>query len=43
MICHAEHTFVYSQVLLYFLMQETKGSHLMKRLSQEIVKCAFDK
>ncbi|CAG7833536.1 unnamed protein product [Allacma fusca] len=40
MICHAEHTFVYSQVLLHVLMQESRGAHLMKRLCQEIIKQA---
>ncbi|XP_059476504.1 negative elongation factor D [Neocloeon triangulifer] len=40
MVCHGQHTFVYSQVLLQVLAQEAKGGSNMKRLSQEITKCA---
>ncbi|XP_063235965.1 negative elongation factor D [Bacillus rossius redtenbacheri] len=40
MVCHGQHTYVYSQVLLHVLAQETKGGANMKRLSQEITKCA---
>ncbi|KAF4519090.1 hypothetical protein B566_EDAN001682 [Ephemera danica] len=40
MVCHGQHTFVYSQVLLQVLSQEAKGGSNMKRLSQEITKCA---
>ncbi|KAK6627541.1 beta ketoadipyl CoA thiolase, th1 [Polyplax serrata] len=40
MVCHGQHTYVYSQVLLQVLSQEQKGGSNMKRLSQEIIKCA---
>lgn len=40
MVCHGQHTYVYSQVLLQVLSQETKGGSNMKRLSQEITRCA---
>ncbi|CAH0383645.1 unnamed protein product [Bemisia tabaci] len=40
MVCHGQHTFVYSLVLLQVLSQEPKGGFNMKRLAQEITKCA---
>lgn len=40
MVCHGQHTYVYSQVLLQILAQESRGGFMMKRLSQEITKCA---
>lgn len=40
MVCHGQHTYVYSQVLLQILAQEPRGGFMMKRLSQEITKCA---
>ncbi|XP_069686976.1 negative elongation factor D isoform X1 [Periplaneta americana] len=40
MVCHGQHTYVYSQVLLQVLSQELKGGSNMKRLSQEITRCA---
>nr|CAD7592430.1 unnamed protein product [Timema genevievae] len=40
MVCHGQHTYVYSQVLLQVLSHEPKGGATMKRLSQEITKCA---
>lgn len=43
MVCHGQHTYVYSQVLLQVLSQESKGGFNMKRLSQEITKCAQQK
>jgi negative elongation factor C/D len=43
MVCHGQHTFVYSQILLHVLSQETKGGFNIKRLSQEITKCAREK
>lgn len=43
MVCHGQHTYVYSQVLLQVLSQEVKGGSSMKRLSQEIIKCAQKK
>ncbi|XP_058127170.1 negative elongation factor D isoform X2 [Anopheles ziemanni] len=36
MVCHGQHTYVYSQVLIQVLSQESKGGFIMKRLSQEI-------
>lgn len=43
MVCHGQHTYVYSQVLIQVLSQEPKGGFLMKRLSQEITKYALKK
>ena len=43
MVCHGQHTYVYSQVLLAVLSQETRGGAVVKRLSQEIVKCAQER
>ncbi|ODM91571.1 Negative elongation factor D, partial [Orchesella cincta] len=47
MICHAEHTLVYSQVLLHVLMKHNSSMKnasplIFKRLSQEIVRTARD-
>lgn len=43
MVCHGQHTYVYSQVLIQVLSQEPKGGFVMKRLSQEITKHALQK
>lgn len=43
MICHSEHTFLYSSALLHILSQENKGGSGVKRLSQEITKYALKK
>uniref|UniRef100_A0A0A9X0I5 Negative elongation factor D n=1 Tax=Lygus hesperus TaxID=30085 RepID=A0A0A9X0I5_LYGHE len=40
MVCHGQHTYVYSQVLLHVLSKETKGGSTMRRLAQEITKYA---
>lgn len=40
MVCHGQHTYVYSQVILHVLSKEAKGGSCMRRLSQEITKCA---
>ncbi|CAB0014779.1 unnamed protein product [Nesidiocoris tenuis] len=40
MVCHGQHTYVYSQVLLHVLSRETKGGFVMRRLAQEITKYA---
>lgn len=40
MVCHGQHTYVYSQVLIQVLAREPKGGASMKRLSQEITRCA---
>lgn len=36
MICHGEHTYLYSQAILYLLAKDCKGSANIKRLSQEV-------
>lgn len=41
MVCHGQHTYVYSQILIHVLSQETKGGANMKRLSQEIQQYAL--
>lgn len=43
MVCHGQHTYVYSQVIIQVLAREHKGGSSMKRLSQEITKCAQKK
>jgi negative elongation factor C/D len=43
MICHGQHTYTYSQVLLQVLAQENKGGPNIRRLSQEITKFALKK
>ena len=43
MVCHGQHTYVYSQVIIHVLARENKGGSGMKRLSQEIMKCAQKK
>ncbi|XP_017779024.1 PREDICTED: negative elongation factor D [Nicrophorus vespilloides] len=40
MVCHGQHTYVYAQVIIHVLARENKGGSSMKRLSQEITKCA---
>ncbi|XP_054274873.1 negative elongation factor D-like [Macrosteles quadrilineatus] len=40
MVCHGQHTYVYSLVLLQVLSRENKGGSNMKRLAQEITRCA---
>ncbi|XP_050295137.1 negative elongation factor D [Anthonomus grandis grandis] len=40
MVCHGQHTYVYSQLVIHILARENKGGSSMKRLSQEIMKCA---
>lgn len=40
MVCHGAHTYVYSQVIVHILSQEPRGGALMKRLAQEITRCA---
>jgi len=40
MICHGEHTYLYSQAILYLLARDCKGSANIKRLSQEVAKYA---
>lgn len=36
MVCHGEHTYLYSQSVLHTLSQEPRGGANMKRLAQEI-------
>lgn len=43
MVCHGQHTYVYSQLVIHILARENKGGSSMKRLSQEIMKCAQKK
>lgn len=43
MVCHGQHTYVYSQVIIHVLAREPKGGSSMKRLSQEITRCAQKK
>lgn len=43
MVCHGEHTYLYTQALLQVLSQENKGGANIRRLSQEISKHALKK
>ncbi|CAI9717071.1 negative elongation factor D-like [Octopus vulgaris] len=43
MVCHGEHTYLYSQVLMQLLSQEIKGGSNLRRLCQELQKCANDR
>ncbi|XP_048254735.1 negative elongation factor D-like [Haliotis cracherodii] len=43
MVCHGEHTYLYSQVLMHILSQELKGGSNIRRLCQELQKCASEK
>lgn len=43
MVCHSEHTLLYSSALLNILSQETKGGSNIKRLFQEISRDALKK
>lgn len=40
MICHGEHTYLYSQAILTLLAKDSRGSANIKRLSQEVAKYA---
>ena len=40
MVCHGEHTYLYSQVLMHILAQEIKGGSNIRRLCQELQKSA---
>lgn len=40
MVCHSEHTFLYSCAILYVLSQERKGGTAIKRLMQEVTQRA---
>lgn len=40
MICHGEHTYLYSQAILTLLSKDSRGSANIKRLSQEVAKYA---
>ena len=43
MVCHGEHTYLYSQVLMHVLAQEPKGGSNIRRLCQELQKCANER
>lgn len=40
MVCHGEHTYLYSQAILHVLGKESKGSANIKRIAQEVAKYA---
>ncbi|XP_052815381.1 negative elongation factor D-like isoform X1 [Mya arenaria] len=40
MVCHGEHTYLYSQVMMNILAQEPKGGSNIRRICQELQKCA---
>lgn len=41
MVCFGQHTYIYSQILVHVLSQETKGGHNMKRIAQEVQQYAL--
>ncbi|ELT99304.1 hypothetical protein CAPTEDRAFT_160748, partial [Capitella teleta] len=41
MVCHGEHTFLYSQLLMHILAAEQKGGANVKRIYQEVHKAAL--
>ncbi|XP_045193962.1 negative elongation factor D-like [Mercenaria mercenaria] len=43
MVCHGEHTYLYSQVMMTILAQEQKGGSNIRRICQELQKCANDR
>ncbi|KAK3862731.1 hypothetical protein Pcinc_031435 [Petrolisthes cinctipes] len=43
MVCHGQHTYIYAQVMLQILSQESKGGNNIRRLQQEITKYAINK
>ena len=43
MVCHGEHTYLYSQLLMHSLAAESKGGSNMRRLCQEMHKSAHSK
>ena len=40
MVCHGEHTYLYSQLLMQILSQEPRGGPNIRRLFQEVQQCA---
>lgn len=43
MICHGEHTYLYSQILMQALCDDIKGSATIRRLCQEVEQIAKEK
>lgn len=43
MVCHGEHTYLYSQVMLNILAQEAKGGSNIRLMCQELQKCANER
>lgn len=43
MVCHSQHTYVFTLVALQVLAKETNGGVNMKRFSQEITHCAQER
>jgi len=43
MVCHSQHTYVFTLVALQVLAKETNGGVNMKRFSQEITRCAQER
>ena len=43
MVCHGEHTYLYSQILMHILAQEPKGGSNIRRLCQELQQSATEK
>ncbi|XP_005104209.1 negative elongation factor D [Aplysia californica] len=43
MVCHGEHTYLYSQLLMHLAAEDSQGGANMKRLCQELQKSAVEK
>lgn len=43
MVCHGEHTYLYSQLIMHILAKESKGGPNIRRLFQEVNKYALQK
>lgn len=43
MVCHSQHTYVFTLVALQVLAKESNGGVNMKRFSQEITRCAQER
>ncbi|CAK8695731.1 negative elongation factor D-like [Clavelina lepadiformis] len=43
MVCHAEHTYLYTQIVMAVLSQDRNGGSVVRRISQEVQKYAKEK
>ncbi|XP_030636118.1 negative elongation factor C/D isoform X1 [Chanos chanos] len=43
MVCHGEHTYLFAQAMMSILSQEDQGGSAMRRIGQEVQKCAHQR